>query len=91
MLVLVCGLVAAAIVPASAGAFGIKEFAAVNCNEAHEECASTGAPFFFPKEPGKAEAELEGFTQAGGRVPFGVTTFKINTEGAPGKEFPEGL
>jgi len=89
-LMVVCGLVLAAIVPATASAVGISEFAAVNCNEAHEECASTGPPFFFPKEPTKATAEIEGFTQAGGRVPFGVTTFKVATEGGPGQEYPAG-
>ncbi len=70
--------------------FGIKEFVAVNCNEASAECASTGAPFYFPKAPNEAQAKAEGFLQAGGRVPFGVTTFKVNTEGTVGKEYPEG-
>lgn len=90
LLTLVCGVLLAVVLPASASAVGISEFVAVNCNETHEECASTGEPFYFPKEPTKASAELEGFTQAGGRVPFGVTTFKVATEGPPGQEYPAG-
>ena len=35
-----------------------------------------------PKEPTRKEADEQGFTQAGGRVPFGVTDFKVNTEGS---------
>jgi hypothetical protein len=90
LMALVCGVLMAASLPAVAQGFGIKEFAAVNCNEEHPECASTGAPFFFPTEPGEAESKIEGFTQAGGRVPYGVTTFKVDTEGAPGHEYPAG-
>jgi hypothetical protein len=89
-LMVVCGVLLAGVVPSLAQGFGVKEFAAVNCKEAFPECASTGAPFYFPKEPTKTEAATEGFTQAGGRVPFGVTTFKVDTEGAPGHEYPAG-
>jgi hypothetical protein len=91
LMALVCGVLLAAILPAGAQAFGIKEFVAVNCKEAFPECASTGAPFFFPKAPTEAESKLQGETQAGARVPFGVTTFKVDTEGAPGHEYPAGL
>ncbi len=46
--------------------------------------------FFEPKASiSKAEAVAEGFTQAGGRVPFGITDFKVFTlpefEGKPAK------
>jgi hypothetical protein len=87
---LVCGVLVASL-PAVAEGFGIKQFAAVNCKEAFPECASTGAPFFFPKEPTEAESKVQGETQAGARVPFGVTTFKVDTEGALGHEYPAGL
>ncbi len=64
----------------------IEKFVATNCIT--EGCGQENVlgPFFEPKakitEP---EAEKEGFTQAGGRVPFGVTDFKIRTfeEGNP--------
>ena len=41
-----------------------------------------------PKEPTREEAAEEGFLQAGGRVPFGVTDFKVNTEGTYPNENP---
>jgi len=91
LLTLVCGVVLAALVsPAMAGAFGVKDFVAVNCKEAFPECASTGAPFYFPNAPNATEAKTQGFLEAGGRVPFGVTTFKVDTEGTVGKEYPAG-
>ncbi|MGO9489569.1 MAG: hypothetical protein ACLQBB_11140 [Solirubrobacteraceae bacterium] len=91
VLSLICGVLAAVALPAAAQAFGIEKFAAVNCKQASPECASTGAPFFFPEEPGLAKAKAEGFTEAGGRVPYGVTTFKVASEGAPGEEYPAGF
>ena len=36
------------------------------------------------------EAKHEGFTQAGGRVPFGITHFKVNTTGPVGEQIPDG-
>ena len=39
-----------------------------------------------PKSRSKKEAEEEGFTQAGGRVPFGVTDFLVASDG---KAYPE--
>jgi hypothetical protein len=87
---LVCGVLLAVSLPALAQGFGIKQFVAVNCKEAFPECASTGAPFFLPKEPTETEAKTQGFLEAGGRVPFGVTTFKVDTEGSAGKEYPAG-
>ena len=65
----------------------IEKLVATNCTVAtcgQEEVV----PGFFnePKaEVTVKEAEKEGFTQAGGRVPFGVTDFKIATfeEGSP--------
>ncbi len=89
--VLVCSL------PAAAGAFSVETFAGVNCKFGHEQCASFevagpfGTPYSFPKEPKEAEAIAEGFTQAGGRVPYGVTDFQLKTTGeAFPKAKPEG-
>lgn len=94
MTALVCGLLLGAFAPAAAqAAFGIEKFAAVNCKETAPTCATKGSldySFYYPTEPSVASAEAEGFTQAGGRVPYGVTTFKVNTEGAPGQEYPAG-
>src|SRR5262245_912776 len=82
------------LVPAAAGAAEtpeIEKFFAANCKETAKECgheitATTdpfGKKFSVTKEPTKSEAEAEGFVQAGGRVPFGVTDFKMKTDGKP--------
>jgi hypothetical protein len=64
----------------------IERFVATNCTK--EKCGQENVlgPFNEPKaEVTVEEAEKEGFTQAGGRVPFGVTDFKLATfeEGKP--------
>ncbi len=88
VLSLICGVLLAGVVPAAAQAsFGVEGFTATNCVE--EGCAGVPldlkipefAPYWFPKEPTRQEAIEQGFVQAGGRVPFGVTDFKVNTEG----------
>lgn len=69
----------------------IEKFVAVNCEAAG--CAqkvtnvNLGPPFgeqeySEPQEPTKEEAENEGAVQAGERVPFGITDFKVATEGS---------
>src|SRR6185437_5190698 len=88
-LLVMCGLALAVVLPAGAQAIGIEKFIATNCEE--EECgeetvATKSGPFEFTfKEPkGKItveEAEEEGFTQAGGRVPFGITDFIVANVG----------
>src|SRR5258708_9509539 len=62
--------------------------------ETEEIVLEKGAPvnktfnFFEPKEKITVkEAEEEGFTEAGGRVPFGVTDFKLASVG----EYPERI
>ncbi len=44
-----------------------------------------------PKAPNTAEAEEQGFLQAGGRVPYGVTDFKVKTEGSLPFEKPTAV
>ena len=85
-------LVVSALVVLSASAAQAAEpsatLVAVNCKV--ETCAQTetkinlGAPFgeqdyIEPNAPSATEAEEEGFLQAGGRVPYGVTDFKVAT------------
>ncbi len=96
------GTVACAIVafsaPAAQGAFGVEKFVAVNCIEGHDACAeeTVGSTLFgplqIPKEPTKAEAEAEGYTQAGGHIPVGVTDFIVTHIGdyAKGEAVPTG-
>ncbi len=97
LLGLLTGALIAALAPAAAqAAFGIETFIATNCKPAFEKCASTeaagplGTPYVFPKEPNLTESEEQGFTQAAGHVPFGITDFIVNTKGAFPNAAPEG-
>lgn len=101
-LALLVGVLVAVVAPAGAeAAIGIERFVATNCKAEFPECAEEAGPTTafgptkIPKEPSKAEAEAQGFTQAGGHVPFGVTDFKLTTvvTGAPlpTTEAPTGI
>ncbi len=80
---------------AAQAAVRIERFVAVNCSAEHETCGEEGTlPFTLPKkEVSEAEAKAEGYTQAGGRVPFGITDFKVTTVGeyAKGEAQPTGV
>lgn len=84
LLTLVCGLVLGGVFAGVAQAEEvpvIEKLVATNCKvkTCGEEDKYAGL-FFEPKaEITKTEAEAEGFTEAGGRVPFGVTDFKVLT------------
>jgi hypothetical protein len=84
----IVGVIVAVSAPAAqaAEAPAIEKFVATNCTVVTCGQEDVLGPFFEPKAKiTVAEAEAEGFTQAGGRVPFGVTDFKIQTveEGSP--------
>jgi len=90
LLALLVGALLVVSAPVAMGAEfpAIEKFVATNC--VVETCGQENVlgPFFEPKAVVTVkEAEEEGFTQAGGRVPFGVTDFQIATfeEGEPGK------
>jgi hypothetical protein len=90
LLALLVGVVVALVAPAGAqAAVGIEKFVATNCEVGFETCAEKVlAPGVgFPEEPSPAEAVTQGYTQAGGHVPFGVTDFKITSTGT----FPEAV
>ena len=96
-LTVLCGVLLAGAIPAAAqAAFGVEGFTATNCYVsgcAGEEFPSgfpESGPVWVPKEPTHKEAVEQGFLQAGGRVPFGVTDFKVNTEGTYPNENPSG-
>ena len=92
LVTLLAGAAVASAPAAAQASFGIEKFVAVNCDVGHEPCAQqTVGPYSEPKEPTKAEAEESGFTQAGGHVPYGITDFKVNTEGTYPNEKPSGL
>jgi hypothetical protein len=84
------GAIFAVSVPAAAQAAGevpvIEKLVATNCTVSTCGQENVLGPFNEPKAKiTEGEAEKEGFTQAGGRVPFGITDFKILTveEGNP--------
>jgi hypothetical protein len=90
LLALMVGALIVVSAPVAMGAEfpAIEKFVATNC--VVETCGQENVlgPFFEPKAVVTVkEAEEEGFTQAGGRVPFGVTDFQIATfeEGEPTK------
>jgi hypothetical protein len=71
---------------AAAEAPAIEKLVATNCKV--ETCGQEEVePGFFEPKPKitTTEAKAEGFTEAGGRVPFGVTDFKVQT--IPGGEY----
>jgi hypothetical protein len=68
----------------------IEKLVATNCNAAHPGCGEEPVEGFFePKASiSETEAKNEGFTEAGGRVPYGVTDFKVLT--VPGGKYSNG-
>jgi hypothetical protein len=97
-------LVVPAFAQAAEEAPSIEKFAAVNCKAAFPDCAHKTETlplpeplnkFFGPQkysitsEPGEGEAKTEGFVQAGGHVPFGVTDFTLAHEGSLPAEKPK--
>jgi hypothetical protein len=97
---LLLGVLVAVVAPVAAQAdVAIEKLVAVNCGVGHEGCGQEatgktdvlGTPVFVPKEPSKAESEAEGYTQAGGHVPFGITDFKVATEGEIPAQKPTGI
>jgi hypothetical protein len=85
-LALLAGAIVAASAPAAQAAFGVEKFFAANCNAAHEACKQAATP-----AEEKAKAEEEGFAQAGGHPPFGITDFTVNNaSGVPSGIGTEG-
>ena len=75
--------------PAAQASLGIEKFVGINCELGHETCGEVasgtndvfGSPLNETAEPKHAESETEGYTQAGGHVPFGVTDFTVTHTG----------
>jgi hypothetical protein len=97
LMALVCAVfLTAVLMPGAAQAAeapGIEKFVATNCEEEESECGEETVEGF--KEPNavvtEEEAEEEGFTQAGGRVPSGVTDFKVQTIGKYPQKIPTSI
>ena len=92
-LALLVGVLVAVAAPGAQAAVSIEKFVATNCDVGFETCAEEiFAPGVgFPKEPNEAEALTQGYTQAGGHVPFGVTDFKIASTGTFPEAVPTGV
>jgi hypothetical protein len=80
----------------AAASFGVEKFSAANCTAAYEGCAgeeTTIGPFEYwtPKETTVAEEKTQGYTQAAGHPAWGITDFKVNTEGTLPNEVPAGI
>jgi hypothetical protein len=80
--------------PAAEASLGIERFVGINCNATHETCGeSNEGPFSETIEPEIVKSEAEGYTQAGGHVPFGVTDFTVTHTGSieEGKAIPDAV
>lgn len=87
-------VVLSAPVAAQAGPFEVERLVATNCKEAFVTCGSELelGVFTRPKEEVTvAEAHEQGFTEAGGRVPNGVTDFEVKTVGSYPHAAPTGI
>jgi hypothetical protein len=75
--------------PAAQASLGIAKFVGINCKTTAETCGEVasgtkdvfGASLNETAEPKLPEAETEGYTQAAGHVPFGVTDFTVTHTG----------
>jgi hypothetical protein len=87
------GLIALSAPAAQAGPFKVERLVATNCKEAFVKCGSEELGVFTrpKKEVTVAEAHEQGFTEAGGRVPNGVTDFEVETVGAYPHAVPTGI
>ena len=83
------GLALAIVAPAAqaAEALGVESVFAGNCNTASKGECNKAPPPSTPAEE-LAKAEKEGYTQAAGHPPYGVTEFKIATAGTFPNEAP---
>jgi len=75
--------------PAAQASLGIAKFVGINCNSTHETCGEAasgtndafGSPLNETTEPNLEKSEEQGYTQAAGHVPFGVTDFTVTHTG----------
>ncbi len=96
LVALLAGAGFAAAAPAAQASFGVETLVAGNCTAGFEECGSETreiGPFKYsvPKEPTLDQAKEQGYTQAAGHPAWGITDFKVNTEGTFPNEAPSGI
>jgi hypothetical protein len=94
------GAIFAVAAPAAYAGVEIEKFVGVNCSEGHEGCGEKvvgadifGAPLGETVEPTLPQSEAEGYRQAAGRVPYGITDFIVTHIGsyAKGEAVPTGV
>jgi hypothetical protein len=93
------GVIFAVAAPAALAGVSIEKLVSTDCNLGSKGCAEEKvgvSPFGEldqPKEPTLAEAEAEGYTQAGGHSFYGVTDFQVKTIGdySKGEAVPIGV
>ncbi len=100
-LALLVGVLVALAAPAGAdAAVEIEKFVGINCKPAFEHCGEKvvgadifGSPIAETVEPSLAESEAQGYRQAAGHVPFGVTDFTLKHTGslAAASAVPTGI
>lgn len=81
---LVIGALLAVAAPAAQAGVGIEKFVGVNCIESAKACGEReagkdflGEPLGETVEPSLKESEEQGYRQAAGHVPYGVTDFMV--------------
>jgi hypothetical protein len=95
------GAIFAVAAPAAYAGVEIEKFVGVNCSEGHEGCGEkvvgsnpiSGFPLAETAKPALKESEEEGYRQAAGRVPYGVTDFMVTHTGSyeKGEAVPNGV
>ena len=91
LMLVACSVVAVMASAAQAAPFEVERFVATNCKFGFKGCGSEefagplGEPYSRPlAKISETEAKTEGFTQAAGRVPYGITDFEVaHTGGYP--------
>jgi hypothetical protein len=92
------GAIFAVAAPAAYAGVEIEKFVGVNCQTTAEKCGEKivgespiKQPIAETSEPTSEESEVQGYRQAGGRVPYGITDFMVKHTTGAGKEYKEGL
>ena len=88
-LALLVGVIVAIAAPGAQAAVEVEKFVGVNCKATAEHCGEKvvgtdafGSPIAETVEPNLTESEAQGYTQAAGHVPFGVTDFTLKHSGS---------
>ncbi len=93
LVALIVGALVLLSVPAAQASLEVEKFVGINCKQTHETCGeeSTGKKDVFgstldeTQEPNRLTSEEQGYTQAAGHVPFGVTDFMVTHTGSYAK------